>query len=100
MNENLVKKTEEWMQLERKTLAQRKVAEEFYYNNLMTLIEADYIERNKASIGEKAKYFITSVGTSYEPIVLNIRFLTGYGNFIPFFYRDCKFNCVLSEIGM
>lgn len=39
----------------------------------MTLIEADYIERNKASVGEKAKYFITSVGTSYEPIVLNIK---------------------------
>lgn len=73
MNDNLVQKTEEWMQLERKTLEQRKVAEEFYYNNLMTLIEADYIERNKASVGEKAKYFITSVGTSYEPIVLNIR---------------------------
>lgn len=73
MNDNLVKKTEEWMQLERKTLAQRKVAEEFYYNNLMTLIESDYIERNKASVGEKAKYFITSAGTSYEPVVLNIK---------------------------
>lgn len=73
MNDNLMKKTEEWMQLERKTLAQRKVAEEFYYHNLMKLIEADYIERNKANVNEKTKYLITSVGTSYEPIVLNIK---------------------------
>ncbi len=73
MNESLMKKTEEWMQLERKTLAQRKVAEEFYYENLMSLIEADYIERNKSKLYEDIKYLIISVGTSYEPIVLNIK---------------------------
>jgi len=73
MNESLMKKTEEWMQLERKTLAQRKVAEEFYYENLMSLIEADYIDRNKSKLYEEIKYLIISVGTSYEPIVLNIK---------------------------
>ena len=73
MNENLIKKTEEWMHLERKTLEQRKVAEEFYYQNLMSLIEFDYIQRNKDQISEEVKYLIVSVGTSYEPIVLNIK---------------------------
>lgn len=73
MNDNLMKKTEEWMQLERKTLEQRKVADEFYYKNLMSLIEADYIKRNKPQLYEEIKYLIISVGTSYEPIVLNIK---------------------------
>lgn len=73
MNENLIKKTEEWMQLERKTLEQRKVADEFYYDNLMSLIEADYIKRNRWQLFEEIKYLIISVGTSYEPIVLNIK---------------------------
>lgn len=39
----------------------------------MTLIEDDFIERNKKKVFEKAEYFVISVGTSYEPIVLNIR---------------------------
>ena len=41
MNNELQIKTEEWMKLERKTLAQRKKAEEYYDDNLMKLIEDD-----------------------------------------------------------
>lgn len=73
MNKDLIKMTEEWMQLERKTLEQRKQADEFYENNMMELIEGDFIERNQEKIFEKAEYFVISVGTSYEPIVLNIK---------------------------
>ena len=75
MNKELTKITKEWMELERKTLEQRKKAEEFYDQNLMKLIEEDFIERNKDMVFEKVKYLIVSVGTSYEPIVLNIRLL-------------------------
>ena len=73
MNENLLQKTQEWMQLERKTLEQRQQAEEFYENNLMKLIEEDFIVRNKEKVMEKVDYLVLSVGTSYEPIVLNIQ---------------------------
>lgn len=61
------------MQLERKTLEQRKQAELFYETNLMELVERDYIKRNKEKILEKNAYMVASVGTSYEPIVLNIK---------------------------
>lgn len=73
MNRILEKKTKEWMQLERKTLEQRKQAELFYETNLMELVERDYIKRNKEKILEKNAYMVASVGTSYEPIVLNIK---------------------------
>ena len=43
MNKELSKITKEWMELERKTLEQRKKAEEFYDQNLMKLIEEDFI---------------------------------------------------------
>ncbi len=72
MNNELSIKTQEWMKLERKTLAQRRKAEEFYDLNLMELIEEDYCQRNQERIKENVKHLIVSVGTSYEPIVLNI----------------------------
>ena len=59
--------TEQWMQLERKTLEQRKLADQFYDNNLMKLIEEDYCERNKDYVFEEVDYLVMSVGTSYEP---------------------------------
>ena len=72
MKSQLKKMTEEWMQLERRTLQQRREAEEFYENNLMHLIEKDYVRRNSPKVYEKVDYLIMSVGTSYEPLVLNI----------------------------
>ena len=53
MNAALKKKTEEWMQLERKTLEQRREADIFYQQNLMSLIEKDYQKRNKGKLFEK-----------------------------------------------
>ena len=38
----------------------------------MKLIEQDYQKRNKGKLIGKAEYLIMSVGTSYEPLVLNI----------------------------
>ena len=75
MNAALKKKTEEWMQLERKTLEQRREADIFYQQNLMSLIEKDYQKRNKGKLFEKVDYLIMSVGMSYEPLVLNINLL-------------------------
>ena len=75
MNTELSTITEEWMKLERKTMEQRKLADEFYDQHLMKLIEADFIERNQDMVFEEVRYLIVSVGTSYEPIVLNIRLL-------------------------
>lgn len=75
MNVNLTTKTEEWMQLERKTLEQRKLAEQFYDENLMDLIVEDYIERNQSQVMEDVQFLVVSVGTSYEPIALNLKLL-------------------------
>ena len=75
MASNLKKKTEQWMQLERTTLEQRRMAQDFYDTELMQLIEKDYCRRNKSYVFEKTDYLIISVGTSYEPVVLNIRLL-------------------------
>lgn len=72
MTNELKKKTSEWMKLERMTIKQRQLAEEFYEKELMKLIEKDFILRNKSNVEEDAEYFVVSVGTSYEPIVLNI----------------------------
>lgn len=72
MTTKLQKKTQEWMQLERKTLEQRRMADEFYETNLMDLIEKEYVRRNKEKVFEVVDYMVISVGTSYEPIVLNI----------------------------
>ncbi|MBQ9334122.1 MAG: TIGR02710 family CRISPR-associated protein [Lachnospiraceae bacterium] len=76
MNKELMKKTEEWMKLERKTLEQRREADLYYDTNLMKLIEQDFIERNGDAVPEKVHYLVVSVGTSYEPIVLNISLLS------------------------
>ena len=73
MNNKLNEVTKKWMSLERKTLEQRKIAEEFYEQNLMELIVEDYIERNNDQVFEEVKYLVVSVGMSYEPIVLNIK---------------------------
>ncbi len=73
MNASLREKTQEWMQLERKTIEQRKLAETFYDENLMDLIVEDFVERNQAQVFEEVKELVVSVGTSYEPIVLSIK---------------------------
>ena len=73
MRNELQKVTKEWMALERKTLQQRKEADQFYDDNLMQLIEKSFIRRNKDKVTERVDYLIVSVGTSYEPIVLSIR---------------------------
>ena len=70
MKKTLQKKTEEWMKLERRTLEQRKKAEEYYEQELMSDITAEYLRNNKHTLTETVKYLIMSVGTSYEPIVL------------------------------
>ena len=86
MNAALRRKTEEWKQLERKTFEQRQVADAFYQENLMSLIEKDYQRRNKKKLFEKVDYLIMSVGTSYEPLVLNINLLQP--SRILFLYTD------------
>lgn len=63
------------MTLERKTLEQRQKADQFYEEEMMEHIVREYIRNNKGKLKEKAKYLIVSVGTSYEPIVLNISLL-------------------------
>lgn len=63
MNNQLKKMTNEWMQLERKTLEQRQIAEQFYDENLMKLIEEDFIERNQDMVFEEVEYLVVSVGT-------------------------------------
>lgn len=75
MDKILKEKTEQWMTLERKTLEQRKKAEQFYEEEMMEHIVREYIRNNKSKLKEKAKYLIVSVGTSHEPIVLNISLL-------------------------
>ncbi len=75
MNQELRTMTEEWMQLERQTQAQREKAEVFYDTKLMRLIEQEFIRNNRHKVYEKTEYMILSVGTSYEPLVLNIQLL-------------------------
>ena len=53
MNNQLKTMTNEWMHLERKTLEQRKIAEKFYDENLIKLIEEDFIQRNRDMVSEK-----------------------------------------------
>lgn len=71
--EVLLEKTEEWKALERKTDQQRKIAEAFYEEKLMKLIEESFIENNRENLFEDVEYLVMSVGTSYEPLVLNIQ---------------------------
>ena len=75
MKKTLQKKTEEWMKLERRTLAQRQKADQYYEQEMMDDIVSEYVSNNKNKLIEKVTYLIMSVGTSYEPIVLNISLL-------------------------
>lgn len=75
MNQELEEKTKQWMQLERKTLKQREEADNFYEKKMMKLIIQEYIQRNEEKVEDEVEYLIVSVGTSYEPIVLNISLL-------------------------
>ena len=86
MNTDLSLKTKQWMELERKTMEQRRIADRFYEDELMSLIEEEYVNNNKQRIFEKVNYLIVSVGTSYEPIVLNIKLFTP--NRILFLYTN------------
>lgn len=72
MSKKLDDKTKCWMSLERATFEQRAIAEEYYDRELMQLIVKEFISNNKKKIYEKVDYMILSVGTSYEPLVLNI----------------------------
>lgn len=67
--------TEKWMAMERKTFQQREKAERYYEKYLMQPIIENYKERNSDLVFEQVDYLIMSVGTSYEPIVLNISLL-------------------------
>lgn len=67
--------TAQWMQLERKTLEQRRKAALFYDEYLMKPIEEEYIRNNQDMVFENVEYMVVSVGTSYEPIVLDIQLL-------------------------
>lgn len=67
--------TAEWMQLERKTLEQRRNAARFYDENLMKPIEVEFVRNNQNMVFEDVEYMVISVGTSYEPIVLDIQLL-------------------------
>ena len=75
MNQELINMTEKWKSLERKTEKQREKAETFYETKLMKLIEEEFILNNRGNMPEKAEYLILSVGTSYEPLVLDIQLL-------------------------
>ena len=55
MKKVLKEKTELWMTLERKTLEQRKKAEQFYEEEMMEYIVKEYIRNNKGKLKEKAK---------------------------------------------
>ncbi|MCD7715323.1 MAG: TIGR02710 family CRISPR-associated CARF protein [Lachnospiraceae bacterium] len=71
-DQRLEKRTEVWMGMERKTSRQREKAEKYYENNLMQLIIEHYREKNVDMVFEEVDYLILSVGTSYEPLLLNI----------------------------
>ena len=87
--------TEKWKALERKTVKQREKAETFYETKLMKLIEREFIQNNSAEVFEKVEYLILSVGTSYEPLVLDIQLLQP--GKILFLYTE-KTEIVLNKI--
>lgn len=72
MSKKLDDKTKCWMSLERATFEQRAIVEEYYDTELMQLIVKEFISHNKNKVYEKVDYMILSVGTSYEPLVLDI----------------------------
>lgn len=72
---NLAELAEHWKQLERKTIEQRKEADAYYENMLMEPIVEIFIQNNKKQITDSVECLILSVGTSYEPLVLDIMLL-------------------------
>ena len=95
MQEKLTELTKEWMELERKTSEQRKKADSFYEKKLFELITEDYIERNSELVFEDVRYLIVSVGTSYEPIVLNIKLFNPEKVFFIFTEKSV---CILNKV--
>ena len=95
MNQELITMTEKWKGLERKTVKQREKAETFYETKLMRLIEEEFIANNSSKVYEKVEYLIMSVGTSYEPLVLDIQLLQPRR--ILFLYTK-KTECILNKI--
>lgn len=75
MKQELIAMTEKWKGLERKTVKQREKADNFYETKLMKLIEEEFVANNSEKVYEKVEYLIMSVGTSYEPLVLDIQLL-------------------------
>lgn len=65
---------EHWKQLERKTVEQRQKADNYYENILMEPIIEAFVENNRDQ-AEPVECLILSVGTSYEPLVLDIKLL-------------------------
>lgn len=76
---------EYWKQLERKTVEQRKEADTYYENILMEPIIQTFVDHNKGET-EPVEYLVLSVGTSYEPLVLDIKLLKPQR--ILFLYTD------------
>lgn len=74
VKESLSELAEYWKQLERKTVEQRQKADAYYENILMGPIIQAFIENNRTQ-EEPVECLILSVGTSYEPLVLNIKLL-------------------------
>ena len=72
---SLMELAEHWKQLERKTAEQRKKAEAYYENILMEPIVEAFIQNNRMQVTENVECLILSVGTSYEPLVLDIMLL-------------------------
>lgn len=72
---SLMELAEQWKRLERKTAEQRKKAEDYYENILMEPIVEEFIANNQAKVLETVECLILSVGTSYEPLVLDIKLL-------------------------
>lgn len=95
MNQELITMTEKWKALERKTDKQRVKAEDFYETKLMKLIEEEFVTNNSSKVYEKVEYLIMSVGTSYEPLVLDIRLLQP--GRVLFLYTE-KTECILDKV--
>ena len=71
----LAELAEHWKQLERKTAEQRKEADTYYETILMEPIVETFVQNNRRQVTEPVECLILSVGTSYEPLVLDIKLL-------------------------
>ena len=70
-------------------------ADIFYETKLMKLIEEEFVENNKSKVREKVDYLIMSVGTSCEPLILDIQLLKPER--IHFLYTE-ETECILEKI--